>query len=299
MSPRDGPALCKYDRQSGARRARLGQGDTRRRAGVRAGVPPKAGEDEGWVISLAHDTTSDESRLLIIDAQEISRRRPSRRHIVATRPTESRPSSSKPGARRASYARHRPRPRHSWPGSSTTSRPTSPLAPSGIGSPTATHPESLRPSTRRAEPRRRRRADRSPTPGHRRVGSVTSMAGAEEVRAAGTTGGHMHTAHQVDVGTTPRSCAASVADARRKAPASRPRRIRTGRFRRRLAPRSFCQNGCVSVSEARPRSRISPRESTSPLRRSRRASERCRSRTRAGNAFRTASSGCGPDVGRV
>ena len=33
---------------------------------------PDAGEDEGWVISLAHDTNSDESRLIIIDAQNFS-----------------------------------------------------------------------------------------------------------------------------------------------------------------------------------------------------------------------------------
>ena len=46
--------------------------------GVRGAEPvfapasPDAGEDEGWIISLSHDTTSDQSRLLIIDAQDFS-----------------------------------------------------------------------------------------------------------------------------------------------------------------------------------------------------------------------------------
>ena len=33
---------------------------------------PNAGEDEGWIVSLAHDTVSGESKLLIIDAQDFS-----------------------------------------------------------------------------------------------------------------------------------------------------------------------------------------------------------------------------------
>ena len=37
-----------------------------------APASPDAGEDEGWVISLAHDTGSDQSRLLIIDAQNFA-----------------------------------------------------------------------------------------------------------------------------------------------------------------------------------------------------------------------------------
>ncbi len=33
---------------------------------------PDSGEDEGWIISLSHDTGSGESKLLIIDAQDFT-----------------------------------------------------------------------------------------------------------------------------------------------------------------------------------------------------------------------------------
>ena len=67
-----GSALWKYDLRTGAcDEHHLGDG-------VRGAEPvfvpssPDAGEDEGWVLCLDHDTNSDESRLLIIDAQNFS-----------------------------------------------------------------------------------------------------------------------------------------------------------------------------------------------------------------------------------
>ena len=67
-----GSALWKYDLRSGACwEHQLGH-DVRGAEPVFAPASPDAGEDEGWVISLAHDTVSDESRLLIIDAQNFS-----------------------------------------------------------------------------------------------------------------------------------------------------------------------------------------------------------------------------------
>ncbi len=67
-----GSALWKYDLRTGAcDEHHLGEG-VRGAEPVFAPASPKAGEDEGWVISLAHDTTSDESKLLIIDAQDFS-----------------------------------------------------------------------------------------------------------------------------------------------------------------------------------------------------------------------------------
>jgi carotenoid cleavage dioxygenase len=67
-----GSALWKYDLGSGeCWEHQLGEG-VRGAEPVFAPASPDAGEDEGWVISLAHDTTSDESRLLILDAQNFS-----------------------------------------------------------------------------------------------------------------------------------------------------------------------------------------------------------------------------------
>jgi carotenoid cleavage dioxygenase-like enzyme len=65
-----GANLYKYDLTSGARATRnLGPND-------HAGEPvfvPRAGstaEDDGWVLALSHDEAADESRLLILDAQD-------------------------------------------------------------------------------------------------------------------------------------------------------------------------------------------------------------------------------------
>jgi carotenoid cleavage dioxygenase-like enzyme len=69
-----GSALWKYDLRDGTcSEHHLGDG-------VRGAEPVfapasssvDAGEDEGWIITLSHDTKSDESRLLIIDAQNFS-----------------------------------------------------------------------------------------------------------------------------------------------------------------------------------------------------------------------------------
>lgn len=67
-----GSAFWKYDLGDGTcTEHQLG-------AGVRGAEPVfapaalGAGEDEGWVISLAHDTKSDSSKLLIIAAQDFS-----------------------------------------------------------------------------------------------------------------------------------------------------------------------------------------------------------------------------------
>jgi carotenoid cleavage dioxygenase-like enzyme len=67
-----GSALWKYDLRTGAcEEHHLGEG-VRGAEPVFAPASPDAGEDEGWVISLTHDTTSDESRLIIVDAQDFS-----------------------------------------------------------------------------------------------------------------------------------------------------------------------------------------------------------------------------------
>jgi len=67
-----GSALWKYDLRSGqCWEHQLGAG-VRGAEPVFAPASPDAGEDEGWVVSLAHDTNTDESRLLIIDAQDFS-----------------------------------------------------------------------------------------------------------------------------------------------------------------------------------------------------------------------------------
>ena len=68
-----GSAFWKYDLRSGAcTEHQLG-------AGVRGAEPVFAPaneeggeEDEGWIISIVHDTNSDKSRLVIIDAQNFS-----------------------------------------------------------------------------------------------------------------------------------------------------------------------------------------------------------------------------------
>ncbi len=67
-----GSALWKYDLRTGAcTEHQLGDG-VRGAEPVFAPASPDAGEDEGWVICLTHDTGSDESRLIIIDAQNFS-----------------------------------------------------------------------------------------------------------------------------------------------------------------------------------------------------------------------------------
>jgi carotenoid cleavage dioxygenase len=67
-----GSALWKYDLRTGVCwEHHLGDG-VRGAEPVFAPAHPDAGEDEGWVISLAHDTASDESRLLVIDAQDFA-----------------------------------------------------------------------------------------------------------------------------------------------------------------------------------------------------------------------------------
>ena len=67
-----GSALWKYDLTTGAcSEHHLGDG-VRGAEPVFAPASPDAGEDEGWVISLTHDTTSDESRMIIVDAQNFS-----------------------------------------------------------------------------------------------------------------------------------------------------------------------------------------------------------------------------------
>lgn len=67
-----GSALWKYDLRTGAcTEHQLGDG-VRGAEPVFAPAAPDAGEDEGWVISLSHDTVSGESRLLIIDAQDFA-----------------------------------------------------------------------------------------------------------------------------------------------------------------------------------------------------------------------------------
>ena len=67
-----GSALWKYDLRDGTCwEHHLGDG-VRGAEPVFAPASPEAGEDEGWIISLAHDNASGESRLLIIDAQNFS-----------------------------------------------------------------------------------------------------------------------------------------------------------------------------------------------------------------------------------
>jgi carotenoid cleavage dioxygenase-like enzyme len=67
-----GSALWKYDLTDGTCwEHQLGDG-VRGAEPVFAASSTDAGEDEGYIISLAHDTHSDESRLLIIDAQNFS-----------------------------------------------------------------------------------------------------------------------------------------------------------------------------------------------------------------------------------
>ena len=67
-----GSALWKYDLRTGAcTEHQLGAG-VRGAEPVFASASPDAGEDEGWIISLSHDTASDQSRLVIIDAQNFS-----------------------------------------------------------------------------------------------------------------------------------------------------------------------------------------------------------------------------------
>ncbi|HQZ33260.1 MAG TPA: carotenoid oxygenase family protein [Ilumatobacteraceae bacterium] len=67
-----GSSLYKYDLRGGACiEHHLGEG-VRGAEPVFVPASASAGEDEGWVLSLAHDTTSDQSKLLIIDAQRFN-----------------------------------------------------------------------------------------------------------------------------------------------------------------------------------------------------------------------------------
>jgi carotenoid cleavage dioxygenase len=67
-----GSQLLKYDLTTGqCWEQQLGDG-------VRGGEPvfapagPDAGEDEGWVMTIAHDTNTNRSKLVIVDAQDFS-----------------------------------------------------------------------------------------------------------------------------------------------------------------------------------------------------------------------------------
>uniref|UniRef100_UPI000345BB63 carotenoid oxygenase family protein n=1 Tax=Ilumatobacter nonamiensis TaxID=467093 RepID=UPI000345BB63 len=67
-----GSALWKYDLTTGTcTEHHLGDG-VRGAEPVFAAASADSGEDEGWVISLTHDTSSDQSRLIIVDAQDFS-----------------------------------------------------------------------------------------------------------------------------------------------------------------------------------------------------------------------------------
>ena len=67
-----GSALWKYDLRTGACvEHQLGDG-VRGAEPVFAEAVEGGGEDAGWVVTLIHDTVSDESRLIIVDAQNFS-----------------------------------------------------------------------------------------------------------------------------------------------------------------------------------------------------------------------------------
>lgn len=67
-----GSSLWKYDLRTGAcTEHHLGDG-VRGAEPVFAPAAENSGEDEGWVISLKHDTRTDQSSLVIIDAQNFS-----------------------------------------------------------------------------------------------------------------------------------------------------------------------------------------------------------------------------------
>jgi carotenoid cleavage dioxygenase len=67
-----GSALWKYDLKSGqCWEHHLGDG-VRGAEPVFAPASPDAGEDEGWIVTLTHDTASEESRLIVVDAQDFT-----------------------------------------------------------------------------------------------------------------------------------------------------------------------------------------------------------------------------------
>ncbi len=71
-APVYGDKLWKYDLRSGeCWEHHLGD-NVRGAEPVFAPASPDAGEDEGWVISLTHDETSQESRLIIVDSQDFT-----------------------------------------------------------------------------------------------------------------------------------------------------------------------------------------------------------------------------------
>ena len=68
-----GSALWKYDLHSGRCWEHfLGEG-TRGGEPVFAADPNSSGEDDGWVMSIVHDTSTNQSKLVIIDAHEFDR----------------------------------------------------------------------------------------------------------------------------------------------------------------------------------------------------------------------------------
>ena len=105
---------------------------------------------------------------------------------------------------------------------------------------------------------RRRGADVHPLARHRRIAPETLIDGAKR-----SSGRRARPARTCTTATSTRrrddtsiECSRWSAAARPKVPASRRRRIRTGRDRRRSARRSSRRSACVSASEARPRSPI-------------------------------------------
>jgi carotenoid cleavage dioxygenase-like enzyme len=69
-----GSSLWKYDLRSGeCWEHRLGDG-VRGAEPVFAPRSPDAAEDDGWIISFAHDTATDESTLRIVDARDFTAR---------------------------------------------------------------------------------------------------------------------------------------------------------------------------------------------------------------------------------
>ncbi|NNE72598.1 MAG: hypothetical protein HKN26_02955 [Acidimicrobiales bacterium] len=67
-----GPSLYKYDLHSGECWEHFLGDNVRGAEPVFAPASPDAGEDEGWVISLSHDENTQESRLVIVDAQDFT-----------------------------------------------------------------------------------------------------------------------------------------------------------------------------------------------------------------------------------
>jgi carotenoid cleavage dioxygenase-like enzyme len=71
-APVYGSAFWKYDLRSGSCVEHHLADGVRGAEPVFVAASSSAGEDEGWVLSLTHDTATDESRLVILDAQNFS-----------------------------------------------------------------------------------------------------------------------------------------------------------------------------------------------------------------------------------